>query len=437
MNRIKHLTREPALLTLASFLAFAFFAALASCFFETKTNLCASSGIRCRPDQACAADQAACIAAGGCGDGIQTADEVCDDGNVRDMDGCSARCDSNETCGNGVLDDMVGEICDPAIPGTMNCSADCQLRSCGNNLLDVNEQCDSGATNAAGCDSDCTLPKCADGIFNMLAEHCDPPGGAESQGCDNDCTAPACGDRHTNLAFAPAPGGPFEACDAGQDTQNCNSSTGVNVLAHCQLPRCPDGYFNPKYKPPGSLSALEACDEGQNTELCNGGDASDGKGNCQLARCGDGYTNPAHKAEGAMGALEQCDSAGNTPTCNGSDNASGLGNCRTAKCGDGYRNPLHPTRSNVPEGCDKGSNTADCNGNDSDRDGVDDDDAADTNADGEGNCQTPSCGDGYINPENRLGPQDSLREQCDTMSTALNKGCGSGLHCDNSCQCVP
>ena len=35
--------------------------------------------------------------------------EVCDDSNTEDGDGCSAACNSDEVCGNGVIDTPVGE----------------------------------------------------------------------------------------------------------------------------------------------------------------------------------------------------------------------------------------------------------------------------------------------------------------------------------------
>jgi len=48
-----------------------------------------------------------------CGDGYLNASaEVCDDGNVDDLDGCSGNCQSNETCGNLYLDLVLGETCD-------------------------------------------------------------------------------------------------------------------------------------------------------------------------------------------------------------------------------------------------------------------------------------------------------------------------------------
>ena len=47
-----------------------------------------------------------------CGDGIVEESEVCDDGNNMDGDGCAAVCDSDETCGNDIVDAAAGETCD-------------------------------------------------------------------------------------------------------------------------------------------------------------------------------------------------------------------------------------------------------------------------------------------------------------------------------------
>ncbi|MEZ4367876.1 MAG: kelch repeat-containing protein [Kofleriaceae bacterium] len=47
-----------------------------------------------------------------CGDRVVDPVEVCDDGNNGYGDGCAATCDSDETCGNGVVDFAVGEQCD-------------------------------------------------------------------------------------------------------------------------------------------------------------------------------------------------------------------------------------------------------------------------------------------------------------------------------------
>jgi cysteine-rich repeat protein len=64
-----------------------------------------------------------------CGDNVTDPGEACDDGNTVSGDGCSAACDSNETCGNGVVDGQSQEECDSGRPGldVETCSSTCKL----------------------------------------------------------------------------------------------------------------------------------------------------------------------------------------------------------------------------------------------------------------------------------------------------------------------
>ena len=64
-----------------------------------------------------------------CGNGKQEYGEICDDGNREPGDGCSIDCLSDETCGNGVVDVLVGEQCDSGITGQAadGCSSTCTL----------------------------------------------------------------------------------------------------------------------------------------------------------------------------------------------------------------------------------------------------------------------------------------------------------------------
>ncbi len=108
---------------------------------------CAADG-SCPTGQTCYAETQTCLLDNDipvCGNGvIESIGEVCDDGNTLSGDGCSADCDSNETCGNAVLDP--GEVCDDGnnVPGD-GCSADCGSdETCGNAVLDPGEICDDG-----------------------------------------------------------------------------------------------------------------------------------------------------------------------------------------------------------------------------------------------------------------------------------------------------
>jgi cysteine-rich repeat protein len=101
-----------------------------------------------------------CIAVG-CGDGILTADEECDDGLSNSSthgDACRTNC-VLPRCGDNVLD--FGEVCDDG--NLMNgdgCAAGCKSKEvCGNSIVDAskNEQCDDGVTGLSGdgCSSNC------------------------------------------------------------------------------------------------------------------------------------------------------------------------------------------------------------------------------------------------------------------------------------------
>src|SRR5439155_330993 len=64
-----------------------------------------------------------------CGDGVLDPGEECDDGNTVSGDGCSARCQHEPRCGDGVLDP--GEECDDGntVAGD-GCSPTCRLEVC-------------------------------------------------------------------------------------------------------------------------------------------------------------------------------------------------------------------------------------------------------------------------------------------------------------------
>lgn len=349
-----------------------------SCFFGTTTNLCEISGRRCRAGQVCAANQDACIDIGGCGDGVTNRDEVCDDGNVLDGDGCSADCTSDETCGNNIVDKAAGESCD----GAENCSPDCTLQSCGNGIADVNENCDTGGDSRT-CDIDCTYVECGDGHVNTIAhEDCDTGAAEDTPICDGDCTMPRCGDKHTNPNFIPPGNVIGEQCDTDVDTASCDND--------CTLPVCGDGHFNPNFTIPNK----------GHKELCDGGmtimgvptpmDSSTCNDDCTPTKCGDHHTNAA--------AGELCDDGNNS---NNDDCPDGTGgSCKPAVCGDGFKQ----TQGMKTEECDNGANNSDTGP-----------DACRTN------CRKAFCGDGV---------KDS-NEVCDPNDQA---SCASPKKCGNQCQ---
>lgn len=242
-----------------------------------------------------------------CGNGRLDPEEACDDDNAMSRDGCRNDCQSNEACGNGVLDDhlLKPEQCDlvPVFPELAQnselCDSDCTLPECGDGHLNPEylvpgsghrEQCDPDALDQNGdaldsqsCDRDCTFVKCGDGIVNVAAGELCEEGGVDTRTCDGDCTRPVCGDHRTNPLAPSNKPGTNEQCDAGGvDTSSCDGD--------CTLRICGDGYHN---------MTVEECDPGR-----PGRDSSACDFDCTAIVCGDGYRNEE---------VEACDTAVDDP----------------------------------------------------------------------------------------------------------------------------
>lgn len=91
-----------------------------------------------------------------CGDAVLDAPEACDDGNLKNGDGCSNLC---------------------------------TIELCGNALLDANEQCDDGNTRSGdGCNQYCQIEFCGDSVVqNRRHEECDDGNGLAGDGCTAVC----------------------------------------------------------------------------------------------------------------------------------------------------------------------------------------------------------------------------------------------------------
>ena len=127
-----------------------------------------------------------------CGDLVVDPDEECDDGNAIAGDGCNPQCTSDETCGNGVIDVVVGEECDDGDTGVGDgCGATCRIEACGNNIEDPGEVCDDGnLLSGDGCSATClSLEVCGNGVIDPVAgEECDDGGLRSRDGCSSACT---------------------------------------------------------------------------------------------------------------------------------------------------------------------------------------------------------------------------------------------------------
>lgn len=339
----------------------------------------------------------------GCGNARVDPGERCDDGNLLPGDGCAADCASTETCGNGIIDYAVGELCDcgdgngvdvpsaclapnqpPAMATPGACRAPssggppgCQRASCGNGIVEAGEACDDG--NFAfddACLPTCEVPSCGDG-FRAVSEACDDGNLIDDDACTAACAVATCGDGILRVGV--------EACDDG------NAFSGDGCQKNCQLPFCGDGDLdasqgeacdagNLNVAGPAPLGACrvgctrqacgdlivdvaagEQCDVGENDDgQCNGTSAAVVGVACLEPRCGDGHAN--------LATGERCD-AGDANTNEPRVALVCRLNCTVKRCGDGIADP--------DEGCDDGSDSETC----------------------DADCTPAGCGDGYTNPE--------------------------------------
>lgn len=175
-----------------------------------------------------------------CGDGVVGADELCDDGNPVDADGCDSNC-TPTACGNGIV--TVGEACDDG--NTLNtdeCNSLCQLSSCGDSIPQPPEECDDGnLIGGDGCDPNCTITFCGNGAVTD-GEECDDNNVVDGDGCDSNCYLTGCGSGIVTGA---------EECDDGNKTNGdgCDAMCKVEMVGSCgnfmiePLEECDDGNF--------------------------------------------------------------------------------------------------------------------------------------------------------------------------------------------------
>jgi len=241
----------------------------------------------------------------------------------------------------------------------------CITGNCGNGITDPGETCDDGnIVDGDGCSHACKMEKCGNGDMDP-GEKCDDGNNTSGDGCSADCkSVEICGNGIKDVG---------EACDDG------NTDSGDGCSADCK--------------------STEICGNGipDIHELCDDGGAPGGcSDDCQGGTgCGDGQIDK--DIHGVP--IEECDD-GNT---NDHDDCQ---HCHLNVCGDG----VQQTAGARHEDCDPGAGgvalqTATCN--------ID--------------CTTAHCGDGKVNPLNKLAPATSVGEQCDD-GNAIN---GDG--CDNNC----
>ena len=293
-------------------------------------------------------------ATAGCGDGIVSSPEQCDDGNMTSGDGCdndctwtctaAADCSDGNAC-NGAetctSPGTLGSRCNagaPPAPGT-SCGTglicvgtSCIAARCGDSIVTGTEQCDDGnTTNGDGCDNDCTFTcsgpaDCSDGLACNGAETCSMPG----------TTASRC-----NMGAAPPAG---TSCGTGQ----------ICVGGSCVAARCGDMI----------VTGAEQCDDG-NTVNGDGCDNDCGWTCTGAADCADGNVCNGSETCTSPSTLASRCTAGTAPptgtSCDRDANPAtrdicimSSGTCALSVCGDSF---IDVGRS-PPEQCDDGNTSS-------------------------------------------------------------------------------
>ena len=154
------------------------------------------------------------------GNGNLEVREACDDGNTQDGDACSSECDEANSCGDGLVDAQLGEVCDDGLLNTDAYNLDgpeiLRGKSCTDHSLhgdavlqeEAGEACDDGnrvyetrtytfTTQASlwtHLSVGARIPNhCGDGNLDN-GEVCDDGNTLDAVGaCNEDCTALICG----------------------------------------------------------------------------------------------------------------------------------------------------------------------------------------------------------------------------------------------------
>ncbi len=243
-----------------------------------------------------------------CGNAAPDPNEMCEDGNYRDGDGCSSACQIE-----------MGATC-PAIGA-------CAFGVCGDGILDLKEECDDGnLTNADGCSPVCLIeshwvcpapgrpcrPRCGDGMLTQ-PEQCDDGNRRNGDGCSSACLL----EPHCDAA-TPGTSGEGGAAGAGAGQPECS-------------PVCGDGIVTPP----------EECDDGPGANLGEYGGCTP---DCHYAPyCGDEFIQAAEECDNGINEDDYGFAGGCSPGCR-----------HSRYCGDGH------VDADQGESCDTWPSDATC-----------------------------------------------------------------------------
>lgn len=366
-----------------------------------------------------------------CGNGIVDLNEQCDDGNIFEGDSCSPIC-KREECGNNILDP--GEVCDDGNKVNADgCNSTCTSKEvCGNSIVDIGEACDDGnAGNADGCS----------GTPVTVGSEMSPSACKSTEVCGNGIkdlqVGEVCDDGNTvsgdgcNSDCRSGEGCGNGFVDPGEQCDDGNANNNDDCLNTCRAAKCGDGVVD------NSGSHGETCDAGTTgspveTTTCNI--------DCTTRICGDGKVNQT--------AGEQCDNGvganGDTKNCTAPAPTAtpARPGCQLNVCGDGLVDTEDPRKEQCDDGntdnldsCSNSCQSANC-GNSVVNIGEDCDDGNSVDTDACASCHTAVCGDGFVRDgvEECDGGQNNPLDNC--SNNCRIERCGNmiidpGEQCDD------
>lgn len=326
----------------------------------------------------CDADPTLCMPPAVCGDGKPGLGESCDDGNTKNGDGCSDKCQIEGpywACTFGQLCIDVHD-CDALIEAGVGgpdggCVIPPKTPVCGDGYIDPGEACDDGNNKGGdGCAFDCTAIEanyacptpgqkcvstmvCGDGKVTGT-EQCDDGNKNSKDGCSSTCnlepgwsclvpgtacTAAECGDGY--LAGS-------EQCDDGN--KNNGDGCSSNCLMQPKTTTTNPTSTNPgktvvdhyKCPTPGQACVKTTCGDGkkEGTEQCDDGNtkAFDGcSPSCQLEpKCPNGKCQ-AVCGDGVLFDFDADNDGKNDEECDDGNTSDGDGCSSTCKVESGYQ----------------------------------------------------------------------------------------------------
>ena len=246
----------------------------------------------------------------GCGNGVKSSSEECDDGNNQDGDGCSAYC-KLEVCGNNVID--AGEECDGYELNGQTCNSlgvfEGGALACRDDCFFDTSDCQSNASGYCG-DHELNDAELCDyhdfGEINDCKDFEAFTGGA--LGCRDDC--------HFDTTYCEAAGDDNKSCyddefNGDETDTDCGGSCPCCALGNtcledsdccayfcknnvCAQASCTDNTLNGLETDVDCGGDCPSCSQGQKCNIdsdCTTGFCNPDTGTCAIPSCSDGFKN--------------------------------------------------------------------------------------------------------------------------------------------------